>query len=507
MGSSLRSLLCVAGLQSFLYTLVATTPSSIWDFDPDYSLTRPPLESIAPLSRNAIDDQALLKYQIIGVVGGYVLTVLFLFTLLLTVGRRLRRAAQSSHGTLSMEMVKPNRWMQDPSPVVKNGPAFTKWPGKKTPSTSPASSTGPTFDQAIVVSHKAQQEQEMERIYDAVFQNETKAPRSISIKEQEVGHMRNLSNASKHSFSQRRPPQLGASTIGEPGPTSPHSIASSYKHGESMKSRYSVQSDASSVPSKATITSPTTPQGRLSKKKEARSLRKLNISAPMPANKYPGVKKDEEATTPLSPRYPEQDEVLPKPTRERPITPIQDEHEEQQQHIARPYTRDELHQPRPVPRPAPQRIDTNFYDPKSPPPLPPPPKDLSPITATSSTSLPFRQYAAASATSLGGSTAGPISPPPTKTTLLSPRKDRFNKNQGHPAGFVPLGGPASAGLASAGLATPYSPYMPFSPITPVTPRVTTRAERKQRQKEEGRRVANADEDQVKDEKEMWGDGW
>lgn len=56
--------------------------------------------------------------------------------------------------------------------------------------------------------------------------------------------------------------------------------------------------------------------------------------------------------------------------------------------------------------------------------------------------------------------------------------------------------------------TPYSPfYMPQTPLTPLTPsRLVSRAERKRREKEEGRRVLTAD-DAVQEEGDMWGDGY
>ena len=158
---------------------------------------------------------------------------------------------------------------------------------------SPVSATQPTFESHL--SHKEKQEQEMERLYAAVFQNETKAPKEISIKEQEVGgpgHTRNLSNASKRSFSQRRPPQLAEQTSAEPAPISPRSFASSHKQGgypASANSRYSAQSDASSIKSRNTSASAAAQQSRPSRSKNTRSLRNLTISAPMPTNKYPGV--------------------------------------------------------------------------------------------------------------------------------------------------------------------------------------------------------------------------
>lgn len=55
--------------------------------------------------------------------------------------------------------------------------------------------------------------------------------------------------------------------------------------------------------------------------------------------------------------------------------------------------------------------------------------------------------------------------------------------------------------------TPYSPYMPFTPLTPMTPsRLVTRAERKQKAREEGRRVLTQ-EDRVEEEGDMWGDAY
>ena len=511
MRSSGHSITCVAGLQLLLFQLATCGSYDLWAFDPDYNTARPAPSLIPPISKNASTDTSLLKWQILGIVGGYVITVVFIFSLLMTVGRRLRRAAQSSHGTLSMEMVKPNRWMQDPSPKVKSTSAFQKW-GKKTPTASPASTSQATFDGTTVASHKERQEQDMERLYAAVFDNETKAPKEISIQEEEVGlsgHTRNLSASSKRSFSQRRPPQLagqGAEVISPQSPPATYQQPGFATSAHSMHSRHG--SDTSSTKSKTTPTLNNVSGQRTSKSKETKSLRNLKISAPIPTNKYPGVEKDDEASTPLSPRYPESS--LPaSPLKPRPITPIQDEFDVADDDVARPYSYEELDQPRPLPTAAPQRGPTSNADRRIPPPLPPPPKDVSPISAGSSTNqLPFRQHTQApSGSTLGGTTVGPGSPGVTKTTYLSPRRDRFQPGHGHPHGFVGVGGPTSAGLGSAALATPYSPYMPFSPVTPVTPRLTTRAERKQRQKEEGKRVANADEDLVKDEKEMWGDGW
>ncbi|KAI4749423.1 hypothetical protein E4T50_00331 [Aureobasidium sp. EXF-12298] len=75
----------------------------------------------------------------------------------------------------------------------------------------------------------------------------------------------------------------------------------------------------------------------------------------------------------------------------------------------------------------------------------------------------------------------------TKTTYLERRRDMLSAPR-------------------TGMATPYSPYMPFTPVTPVTPHLTSRAERRQRERDQGRR-APAALDQVIDEEEMWGSGY
>lgn len=61
------------------------------------------------------------------------------------------------------------------------------------------------------------------------------------------------------------------------------------------------------------------------------------------------------------------------------------------------------------------------------------------------------------------------------------------------------------GPMHTGQATPYSPYMPFTPLTPVTPRLLSRAERKHKYKEErANRRAITEEDIVADDEELWG---
>ena len=377
----------------------------------------------------------------------------------------------------------------------------------------------------------------MERIYETIFAQDTKAPREVSIKEQEVGgngHVRNWSSSSR-SFSQRRPPQLvnqHTESAGATQPTSPAQVV--YPRHGSMPSdlaepvystgdyipntthapsspqsthTHSRQASDSSLGSQNTAAGPYT-----SRAKHTRKFRNLTISSPI--QKYPGNDDDdEEARTPLTPRHynPGLPPLAPHQQLPRPITPIQDIEDDTD--VAEDHS--DMDPRRPLPPAAPQRnaphltVNTATQQRTVPPPLPPPPRDHRPPAMAASpsgstNSLPFRSNPNLAHGPLGSQ---PISPGPTKTTLLSPRRDRFPKRQEqHPLGFVGLTspGPQTAGMSPT---TPYSPYMPFSPVTPVTPRLTTKAERKQRHREEGRRVANAEEDGVRDEKEIWGDSY
>lgn len=506
----------------------ATAAPDIWTVNLPYGPAPPP-DKAPPISRGAIRDPSLLKYVVIAIACAYVGFVLVIATLLFTVGKRLRRAAQSSHGTLSMEMVKPNRWMADISPAVQSSKFGQKWgsikSGNSSLKTTPVTASEPHFDSNILESDKLRREREMERIYEVVMDQDTKAPKEVadSIKESDtssVRHTRNPSSSSR-SFSQRVPPQMAhspatstvysqqtgyAPNYSLPSPTSPRSI-----HGHSR------QPSNASMRSQQTATTaaqgPAPPNGRA---KHTRTVKNLTISAPM--QKYPSADDDHEARTPLSPRHqnPGQGSAAPHEPPHRPITPIVDDEETEDS--------EEMYEGvdprRPLPSAAPQRnVPTSPHRTISatkkpvPPPLPPPPRDPPPAAmattsaGSSSNSLPFRKDSSVANAYTGNS---PMSPGPTKTTLLSPKRDRFPKqNAAHPLGFVGITSPGAGGARSAGLSptTPYSPYMPFTPATPITPRLTTRAERKQRQREGGRRVANAEEDAVKDEREMWGDGW
>jgi hypothetical protein len=103
--------------------------------------------------------------------------------------------------------------------------------------------------------------------------------------------------------------------------------------------------------------------------------------------------------------------------------------------------------------------------------------------------LPLRQYAS------NDSFSNPLSPGPVKQTIIERKNDRIGR------------GPMTARTPRTGVPmTPYTPYMPFTPITPVTPGLMSRKQRKERIKAQGRKVL-AEEDEVKDNGDMWDGGY
>ena len=164
---------------------------SIWTVDIDNSPAPPP-DKGPPLSAHASRNPALLPYQITGIVGGYLAVATFGVTLLLIVGRRLRRKNLSEKVVYKMEMVRPNTngtaWgSKDISPIspIKqwesptDSEATDLWP-KNTkrnwvkPSgashrTQPSmNGSVSTFDESVIESDKARAQSEMERLYAAV---------------------------------------------------------------------------------------------------------------------------------------------------------------------------------------------------------------------------------------------------------------------------------------------------------------------------------------------------
>jgi hypothetical protein len=99
-------------VQLLLTVAVSAAPPTSYNFLDNYRDPAPAAEDGPPASYNAVRDKNVLPYEICGVVGGYVLTVLIWGVLLLTVGRRMRRKALDPPKQLELELQdKPTRPM------------------------------------------------------------------------------------------------------------------------------------------------------------------------------------------------------------------------------------------------------------------------------------------------------------------------------------------------------------------------------------------------------------
>jgi hypothetical protein len=516
----------------------------------------PSPEDGPPFSAHALRNKALLKYEIIGVVGAYVVAVLILGTLLLTIGRRLRRRAQEM-ASRPQEMVKPMTKNFDPSPISPR--SARSWLRKKKSATSsirsghsnvgsPGMDSVVSFDNQIVEQDRLRRQEEMERLYAAVMAHDDRKSQGepvgrIMTAEDHIG-------AAPPEYSQKRPPRLvtddprlrhlQAPDLGPRSPGTPKSpVRAIYPPDAAMPPM--PQSPGGPIRAEYQSTTPLSPQFpsgemRLNRKSRAdsmgnrsftsdsgssggkklrKTLRNIKISAPL----YVDDNSDG-ARTPLSPRFYTDPGIPPEPPTAKttestdsylaPTTPGTA--------ISPPFPYDselreeeELDEVRDLPQAHPNRLSTYNYA-----------NEAQAVTNAASTRpdptatrqtnasnvarpLPFRQlntqpqqptqaayqqaYPLSPLNLHPNYTGIPFSAGPGQTQFVSPRRDKF-------------GGPRT------GMATPYSPYMPFTPLTPVTPHLTSRAERKQRVREE-RTIKGVitEEDQVADEKDLWSSGY
>ena len=492
--------LSTAILLSTVFRVVGASPGL------DYGPAPLPADG-PPLSAHASRDKRLLPAQICGIVGAYLFTIFFLGSALLTVGRRLRRAAQSSRGTLAVEMVKPAKQGLEVSPI---SPTSTKrswaWSPKKlglrkpeksgTSSTlgSPGVESVTSFDQNVIEQDMQSRQQEMERLYAAVMEHDAKKASSVQVNEGPVevppshGHKQplyvitnpavaklagqpQLSPGSAHS---PRSPIRAIYPPDSPSPDGPVSPASPIRAGQAQSPAPISPTGRTPYPQNARR-SRTSSLGSSSSKR-SRGIRNLRISAPIPK-----VEGEEDERTPLTPRHYEPGPPPPTPpTATTPGTATTTYSE---------LDYEGLDKPQPLPQAAPQRGPSHPYN---------APTTASDAPNKSLGALPFRnmRHSFSSSSSSGEPAIQPLSPttPALKTTFVTRGHDPLARS-----------GQRTGGL-SAGLPTPYSAYMPFTPVTPVTPRLVHKRERKERKREEGRRVATR-EDEVVPEKDMWGSAY
>ncbi|KAF2434529.1 hypothetical protein EJ08DRAFT_470198 [Tothia fuscella] len=162
--------------------------TGFWDIDID---NRPALapECGPPLSFHAIRDTSKLPAQICGIVASYIFCLFIVGSLLLGIGRRLRRGAETSEATLGIEMVNPNKTFELNSPVgsqrswIKGGFSRLKVHSSAASmaSSNPASpmhtvyspkESHASFDNKVVANDQQARQAEMERLYAAVMVHE-----------------------------------------------------------------------------------------------------------------------------------------------------------------------------------------------------------------------------------------------------------------------------------------------------------------------------------------------
>ncbi len=503
-------------------------PKNIWHVSIFQGPT-PSREDGPSLSANSLRDTSYLPAQVGAIVAAYVLSLLIIGGGLLFVGRRLRRSAQASPRTLAMEMLKPVRQdipkafdpsPIDPSPAPKDpyGPSpnstldmrnnwpspdksrtSVRWPSVKSPRNYQPSiqSSVITLDESVIEDDKTRNEKEMERLYAAVMEHEElKSTGSLPPKE---------------SIPSQHPPELqhlGTNALSS-RPASP-------PLRENTKSPTRTPTTS---PKKSTRLSPIMTHSRNSSRSsfgsfgKRRGIRNLPISPPMGSpDLVPQQTGNYGDAEPLSPRF--YDPGPPPPTPPAKDVRVQrPQPEPLNTSVSSPRQgnfREALRTPRtsvPTFQPVPENIEC------------PPSQEQVPTVERPTFTSPKPKRAPAplslktGKTSAGATGALPLRSAPLPFRTLNSNRGGTSHNDRPPSMIkatvlerkVP---DRSLGTPRTGVPmTPYSPYMPFTPLTPMTPsRLVTREERKQKEREEGRRVVTV-EDRVEEESEVWGDGY
>lgn len=429
------------------------------------------IEDPVHLQRRAFssDESNQLPVQVAGIVASYIIFDALVVFLLLFVGRRLRRAVQTSNCSLDVVMLQPiNKFgaSTDPSPIsgVTGDTSFPSpdkprggwnmsWSsisknqghhGHKGHASMNSSSSIATVDESVVSADRRRAQEEMEILYAAVMEHDAKkasAKSSPVIDEKEpLSPMSGMSPVEPPLQSPQPfpPPQYQY----QAPPLSPRQGSTATNKSRTSQRLSKISNLSIFNPSRLSSGSSNNNSNKL---KSPRSVRELPISPPV---RSPGAVRTAtfQDSQPLSPRI-----YNPGPP---PTAPLPGSNNYNNNHprgfalqpISPPSTRIHPHVP------APLSINSN----------------------NSNLALPFRQQF-----------SPPQSAPPTKTTILE-----------RPA-YVP-GGPRT------GMPTPYSPYMPFTPVTPLTPsRLVTKREKRRHDKNNGLRVLHED-DMVKNDDDLWG---
>ena len=526
-----------------LCDLSSVSAGSIWAFNIDESPAPPPAKG-PPFSANAIRNTAVLPYEIIGVVGAYIASVLIIGSLLLTVGRNLRKQALSmavEPREMAAGLPGGGRHWYSPRRVKEKPSAHESMRSAPSNYASPGGFSVGRFDVDVIEADRLQRQQEMEKLYAAVMEQDQERSAGRS----EVTALPPMSPELPPEYSRRLPPKLNTTGPNSqhaesayltpkspvraiyppgslsPGPASP--VRSSYqaRHPAQLDMRINHSRGASHASSNTLVSAGS--DTHLAQKKMRKSIRSLKISSPIIKPEHDN---DDGARTPLSPRFYTDPGAPPEPPtpRAQPYQSYATEDATVDHNGEWHGYEDYIDEVRDLPQPYPQKVSAHNYS--NPAQLVtnaastrPDPTATAPARRTAAAgngSLPFRemnrqyaqqtQQARQMAQSSSQTAAFPLSPNnwnplspshayatsagPVKTTFLEARRDRLGT------------GPRT------GVPTPYSPYMPFTPLTPVTPHLTSKAERKQRMKEDKKvRGVISEEDAVVEEKELWSSGY
>ncbi|KAF2153207.1 hypothetical protein K461DRAFT_278019 [Myriangium duriaei CBS 260.36] len=529
-----------------------TRADGIWNIDIDEEPAPPPDQG-PPFSAHAIRDPSRLAIEVIGVVVAYVGTTFIIGSLLVTIGRRSRREAMSPYKGPPIEMLKPSRHaFESPvSPSTEQRPWYSprRIVRRLSISNSMRSGSNPgspgidslaSFDARVLETDKRQRQDELERLYAAVMDHEEHLKHVAQTSQDDLAEQRNREDIEarygqapdkclprlmtdianrqvKDDFSFHQSPVSPVSPNSQRSPiraiyppdsfmpsirpsstTTP--IRAEYPRAASKSDQRHFQLEHENV--LPTAIQPGSPisqshsmrsnDGRQMKRLR-RSLKKIDVDV---LNQFSsGDNEADSAKTPLAPRQLADSDLVVTPKSERIATPstyrsvrsippgINEDSEERSSGRAMPatavqrmeqYDNDPYHHRLATSTPTQISSPKMLLEGRSGAPAQPIPKLKANASNATLGSLPFRTMASNNELASPGLV--------TKTTYLE-RRNQFL-------------GPRT------GVATPYSPYMPFTPLTPVTPRLISRQERRQIEREKGRRVL-AEGDQVIDENEMW----
>lgn len=508
--------------QALFITAITASPTDIWHVS-IWEAPAPLPGKGPPLDDHSLRDLSYLPAQISSIIGAYILSVLIIGSAILFVGRRLRRAAQASPGTLSMEMMKPVKLDApkpfDPSPISPSnnnlyGPSpnstldmKNNWPSPRSKSTRNSDGWGSiakghrkqpsvvssvvTFDESVIEDDKERNQKEMERLYAAVMEHDEKksTPASYLPDEQRPQSPPELQHLRPEQQPLEPPPRTDTVS---PARTATKSPRAAFR--PTPLSTHSRNSSRSSL-------------GSFSKK---RGIRGLPISPPMGSpDLVPGYNARYGESEPLTPRVYDDPGPPPPTPPQRKASQSRDDvmdasrlsprsaqfHEPSMPYIRTPRTSTAL--------PAIQTIPETYSRPEV-------QSRNSDKFKTKRTPAPLALRTQALAGSGPGSSSSAQHHPLRSAPLPLRNQHPTNYNADRPPSMIKATvlerkAPIVQGLRTpmTGVPmTPYSPYMPRTPLTPMTPsRLVTRAERKQREKEEGRRVATID-DAVEEEADM-----